>query len=111
MGPGYFPMILGVCLIVLGIISIYSSVLSNTRTQIDQIRILPIFFVVSGIFMFSLLIDSYGLAIALFCLIVPSCYNRLRTHFIEVIAIYAALLGVTWLVFIRVLQLPLSVFP
>jgi len=108
MGPGYFPMLLGGILVILGALAMVSGLRSTVRVPIGPWPLVPMLFVSLAVVAFALLINSLGLLAAVFALIVLSCYGRLRRHPIEAFVIFAALSGLTYGIFIYVLQLPIE---
>ena len=110
MGPGYFPMILGVGLVLTGLLAIGLSARSSIATSVERFPILPACFVLGGVVAVALLIAERGLAISLAVLVAASCYNRLVKRPLEPLVIYAVLLPLTWVIFIYAVQLPISLF-
>lgn len=110
MGPGYFPMLLGIGLVLVGLSSIVLGVRSQTHTDIERLSLVPTFFIIGGIVVMALLIDRAGLAVSLLCMVLGTCYDRVLKHPIEVAIIYLAVLAMTWAVFIYLIQLPITLF-
>jgi len=110
MGPGYFPMLLGIGLILIGVASMVVSIRSRHHTHVEPLSLVPTFFIISGIVAMALLIDNAGLAVSLFFMVVGTCYNRVLKHPLEVVVIYLAVLALTWVVFIYLIQLPIKLF-
>ncbi len=108
MGPGYFPMLLGICLLLFGGTSMALGIRSTERTRVDPIPVVTLVLILTGVVGFALLIDGLGLAASLLCLILLSCHKRLKIRPLEILSIYLALLGLTWLIFIHVIQLPMN---
>lgn len=110
MGPGYFPMLLGICLILFGGTSMVIGVRATELVKAGPIPVRTMALMIAGVLVFAGLITTAGLAISLACLIVLSCLGRLRQHPFEVLVIYLVLLVLTWFIFIYVIQLPMNVF-
>jgi hypothetical protein len=110
MGPGYFPMILGAGLVLTGAVAIALSMRGAIATAVAPLPIVPACFVLVGVVAFALLITEAGLAVSLLVLVAASCYARLIRRPIEVAAIYAVLLPLTWVIFVYAVQLPISLF-
>ena len=108
MGPGYFPMLLAICLAILGTISVISGIVAKNRVTIGQFPWLPLLFLILGVVAFALLIDGVGLALALLALVLASCYGRLLKRPFEVAVIYLVLLGMTWLLFVHFIRIPIA---
>jgi hypothetical protein len=110
MGPGYFPMLLGIGLVLVGVSSIILGMRSHTHTSIESLALVPTFFIVSGIIAMALLIDRAGLAVSLLFMVLGTCYARVLKHPLEVAIIYLIVLLMTWAVFIYLIQLPITLF-
>ncbi len=110
MGPGYFPMLLGVGLVGIGLAAIVLGLRATTPKPIERLPVVPTCFVLGGIIAVGALITDAGLAVSLLILVAASCYSRLRRHPLEVLAIYLILLPLTWFIFIYMIQLPINLF-
>jgi hypothetical protein len=110
MGPGYFPMLLGIGLLLVGISSVVLSFRASEIIRIDRLSLVPVFFILSGVVIAALLIDNYGLALSLLVLVLTTCYSRVLRHPIEITIIYLVVLLMTWGVFIYLIQLPIKLF-
>ena len=110
MGPGYFPMILGAGLVLMGSLAIAFSMRRAIATTVAPLPIVPACFVLGGVVAFALLITETGLAVSLLVLVAASCYARLIRRPIEAVLIYVALLPLTWVIFVYAVQLPISLF-
>jgi hypothetical protein len=110
MGPGYFPMILGFSLIGFGAISVIQGLCAHEAGLIGPLPVVATAVVVAGIFAFAALLPNHGLAVALAVLVLACSYRRILQAPVEVLLIYLFLLGLTWLVFIYTIQLPISLY-
>ncbi|WP_181832828.1 tripartite tricarboxylate transporter TctB family protein [Bosea caraganae] len=110
MGPGYFPMLLGIGLVLAGAASIVIGIRSHSHTEVEPLSLVPTFFIISGIVAMALLIDRAGLAVSLLFMVLGTCYDRVLKHPIEVAVIYIAVLGMTWGVFLHLIKLPIKLF-
>jgi hypothetical protein len=110
MGPGYFPMLLGIGLVLVGAATIVLGVRSSMHTEIEHLFMVPTLFIISGIVAAGLLIIPAGLAASLLCMVIGTCYDRIFKHPIEMAIIYVAVVALTWGVFIYLLQLPIKLF-
>jgi len=108
MGPGYFPMILGLCLVAFGGTSVVQGLRSRENVVVPRLPLLAMIFVIAGVFAFAILLTPYGLAPALAVLIAACCYRRILQSPLEVVLIYLGMLGLTWFVFIYTIQLPIT---
>jgi hypothetical protein len=107
-GPGYFPMILGLCLVAFGGISVVQVLRSRESVAVPPLPLPAMIFVIAGVFTFAILLNAYGLAPALAVLIAACCYRRILQSPLEVLLIYLGMLGLTSIVFIYTIQLPIS---
>jgi|SRR5690554_281636 len=64
MGPGYFPIVLGVVVSILGVIIFFSAIYREGDTL--SVKVAPTFFVILGIVVFGLILDFLGLVVAAF---------------------------------------------
>lgn len=110
MGPGYFPMLLGIGLVLIGVASMALSVRASTKTRVGSLPLVPACLVLGGVVAFGLMIEEVGLVLSLLVLIGASCYSRLLKRPLEVIAMYVILLPIIWVIFIYTIQLPLDLF-
>ncbi len=110
MGPGYFPMLLGICLVLFGGASMLLAVRAHVEVRLEPLPLRTMALVLCGVWLFAALIDGAGLAVSLFCLLALSCAERLRRNLVELLLTYVVLLGLTWFVFIHVIQLPIKFF-
>jgi len=108
MGPGYFPMLLGICLVLLGGVSVIQAIRTKQPVRMDRIPVVACLFIIAGVIAFSFLIRPFGLAVSLAALMGLGCYSRIFRQPLAVLAIYAAVLALTWFVFIYVIQLPIT---
>ena len=108
MGPGYFPMLLGIVLVMLGTASVVAAMRHHDLVRIEPVPIVASLFILAGVVAFALLVKPFGLAIALAALIGLGCYDRVLGRPLVVLAIYGPLLLLTWFVFIYIIQLPIA---
>jgi hypothetical protein len=107
MGPGYFPSVLAITLLLLGLIAVVQSLFQEQVEPLPRPRLLPLAAVTVGITGFGLLVDTRGLLPAVVMLVVCVCHARLRSRPLEVAAIAVSLALITGFLFTRVLILPL----
>jgi len=110
MGPGYFPMMLGVALAGLGALLVGRSlVLEGTRVTRLQAR--PILMIVLGVILFGLMIPYLGLVVALATVTAVSAFATRESRPLEVAALAAVLAVFSVGVFVYALRLPLTIWP
>lgn len=76
MGPGYFPVVLAILLIVLGIITAGVALRSGKEVAIPKLAWRPLFIVSVAIVLFGLFINGAGLLVMTFALVVVSRLAR-----------------------------------
>ncbi len=110
MGPGYFPLILALLLIVLGACSVLKGLLRAGPSVEHRWPLVPLAFLVAGIALFATLVEVTGLLAAVFVLAVMVGYGDLRRHPLQVIG-SAVLLSVgATLIFVQFLGMPIRAF-
>jgi hypothetical protein len=111
MGPGYFPLILGVLLAGLGAVTCVQAAVKSSSNRLTvppwrQLICIPLCVVC-----FALLVERAGLAIAVLVTVLIACLGGHRFRPIEA-TISAALLAVlTCVLFVHLLGLPVPIFP
>jgi hypothetical protein len=110
MGPGYFPMLLGIGLVLVGVASMAAGARAGAVQRVEHLPMLPMCCVLGGVVGFGLLIADWGLALSLFLLVAASCYARLLKRPLEVLVMYLVLLPMIWGIFLYTIQLPISVY-
>jgi hypothetical protein len=110
MGPGFFPAMIGIILVGLGIGSVVVSLRKTSADPIVKLNIEPLLLILAGTVSFALLIVPAGLFVASAALIFLACFRRLLTNPVEVFLTYAALAGFSAVVFVHVLHLPIPLF-
>src|SRR5262245_43437584 len=110
MGPGYFPMALGLLLGLLGLIIAARSLLSADG-PIDGLKLRPLVCLVAGVCLFGLLIERLGLVLTLIAVVAVAAFASRESRSIEVAALAAGLAAFSLGAFVYVLRLPLPVWP
>ncbi len=111
MGPGYFPTILSLFLIVLGIINVIRSYLSKITDKVDKLAFRPLVFVLLANIVFGIMLTWCGLvpAIILLTVIASLANKEYRLREIILLALFLALLSS--IVFVGVLHMPIKLLP
>lgn len=110
MGPGYFPAMLGLILLGLGVISVVNGYRAQTPDPITKHRLEPFFLILASIVSFALLIERTGLIVAIFVSVLLCCARRAVTHPLEVFLTFVALAGFSALVFVHLFGMHLPLF-
>jgi hypothetical protein len=102
MGPGYFPILLSMLIIVVGLVVGFKG-LTIEGPPIEQVQLRPISFIVAAILIFGFLIESIGLALTAILLTVFAAYARPEVKLRETILLGVGLALFTVVVFVYVL--------
>jgi len=110
MGPGYLPVVLSWCMIVVGVI-VTARGLVLEGEKIARIKLRPILFVLGAVLVYAFTIERLGLAISVFLVTALSAAANPTVRVIETVILGVGLTVFCILVFIHGLSLPLSVWP
>jgi len=111
MGPGYFPVLLGAALILLGGASCVRTWLAGDGTPIGPVQVRSVLLVTISAAGFALLLETAGLAAAVFATAFLACLGGRNFRLGESLAIAAALVVFTTLLFVYGLGLSVSIGP
>ena len=106
MGPGYFPILLSVLILAIGIIVAIRG-LTTEGPPIEPVQLRPIAMIVAAILIFGVLIDVVGLVLTALLLTVFAAYARREVKLTETILLGAGLAAFTVAVFVYLLGQPL----
>ncbi|KAF0810177.1 small permease of tripartite tricarboxylate transporter [Alcanivorax sp. S71-1-4] len=109
MGTGYFPMILGALLLIIGVILVFE-VARSTERVVVRIPFRPILMIGLGIITFAFLVERAGLVPATWALVVLGSLAESPFRPVTVLCIAAAMSLIGVLLFVKALGLPLSAF-
>jgi hypothetical protein len=110
MGPGYFPLLLGVLLFALGVVLIGRS-LVLVGEPVPRFHLWPLLTIAVAVCLFGVLIEPLGLIVALAVLTVLSAWAGAQFRWTETIALAAVLILFSIGVFVYALGLPLNIWP
>ena len=110
MAPGYFPTILGIVLVGIGGLAIVQSLVIDMQDPVANLEFVPLFFLISSVVAFGLLIESAGLVVSTFVLVALSSYSRLFSKPLEILIIAAALSILCVGIFVYGIKLPMKAF-
>jgi hypothetical protein len=108
MGPAYFPTVLSLLLIVIGIISMIRSFI-QPGTPISTITFKGLFLVIVSVLLFGLIVRGAGLIIALPVLVIVSSYASIQFRWKPTLAVAVALTFGCILIFLKGLGVPLPI--
>ena len=106
MGPGYFPTLLGILLVLLGGVAVWQGLRRTEAASIGAWPVVPTLFVLGAVLVFSAMITAYGLVPSVAGTVLLACYERLLRRPLEVALIIAVLVLLTTGVFFYGIQLP-----
>jgi hypothetical protein len=110
MGPGYFPMLLGVVLAFIGgVLVVRSVVIAGAPVGLLHMR--PLVVIAIGVVLFGILLERLGLAVALAAVVAVSALASRESRPLEVVALAAVLVVFSVAVFVYGLRLPLPLWP
>lgn len=112
-GPGYFPFGLGVLLAVLGAFIVFQALTVRTPDgdRVGAIPLRPVSLIVLAVVLFGVALPLLGMVIALPLLVVVSSLAGDEFGLVEVLALAAVLTVGSWLVFIKLLNLTIPLWP
>ncbi len=110
MGPGYFPVILGVLLALLGM-GILGQALTINRPPVTRFALKPLLLVLGAVAAFALLVQSAGLVVSTVVLLFVSALAGHEFRFREVLTMVVLLATASTAVFAVGLQLQFKVWP
>lgn len=121
MGPGYFPLVLGIVLAIIGAIIMFQAMVLETPdgNPIGRWAWKPLFFIILSNFLFGILLGGWpllgipamGLIIAIYALTFVAALAGSEFKFIEVLIVATLLAVGSWVAFIWGLNLQFQVWP
>lgn len=112
MGPGMFPMILGGCLGVLGLIaSVRAMRPRKPVARIDRVQPRPVLLVLASVVAYGITLPKLGLVVASMLLVIISRFAAPGFRWLEVTVFGAILTLGCVLVFVVGLKMPVPVWP
>jgi hypothetical protein len=110
MGPGYFPMALGIVLGGLGLILAGRSFFIS-GSPVDGIALRPLLTIVLAVVLFGVLIPHLGLVISLLITTAVSAFASRESQPLEVTALSVGMAAFSVGIFVYALRLPLQIWP
>ena len=121
MGPGYFPLMLGVVLVILGAVVAFTSLVVETEDgeKIGKWAWRPLFFIIAANLAFGVLLGglpsiglpAMGLVAAIYALTLISAMADGHFHLRENLILASILAAGSYVAFILVLKLQIQVWP
>jgi hypothetical protein len=110
MGAGFYPMLLSIGLILIGVILLLQA-LFEPDEEVGPVDFRPVLLVLAGTFLFGMLIERAGLLIAAAVLVFAARLADRGFSFLETTILAAVLMAVTSGLFHYALGLPLRLLP
>ena len=121
MGPGYFPLMLGVVLAIMGAVEVFKSMVVETETgdKVGKFVWRPVGYIVGANLAFGVLLGglpsiklpAMGLIVAIFALTIISARAGSEFKWKEILILSAILAVGSYLAFILLLKLQIQVWP
>lgn len=121
MGPGYFPFMLGLILVLLGVLVTFNAFKSGPPggDKIGALAWRPLVFILGANLLFGALLvgipafglPAFGLIVAIFGLVIMAGYAREGAKFKESLSLAAILAAGSYLAFVKLLNLQFPVLP
>lgn len=119
MGPGYFPLVLGALLVLLGIANIVKSAVAETADTIGAIAVRPLFFVLLANVVFGIMLGGlpriglppFGLVATTITLVIIAGLADPTSIKKESMLLAMLLAGVSTVLFVWLLGMPLPLLP
>lgn len=121
MGPGYFPLMLGIVLAIIGAIVMFQAMVVETPdgNPIGKWAWKPLMFIIAANMLFGILLGGWpllgipamGLIIAIYVLTFVAALAGTEFKFIEVLILATLLAALSWFAFVWGLNLQFQVWP
>ena len=108
MGPGFFPLVLGVLLVVLGVSIAIKGFVAGEGGEIGTVPWRSLVLLLAAIFFFGFTVRGLGLAPALFVTVLLAGLAGRSPRLIPAVVIAASLTALSVLIFVVILQLRLQ---
>jgi Tripartite tricarboxylate transporter TctB family len=110
MGPGFFPIMIGIVQTGLGAILLGRSFVLD-GPPLERMRLSPLAITVVAVVLFGIALSWLGLAAAIAALVIVGAFADRSSRLVESIALAVALIFFSVAMFVWVLGLPLQVWP
>lgn len=110
MGPGFFPLLLGCLLIVLGAAIVAEAWLKGDASPIGDVPWRAIALILASIIFFGFSVRRLGIAPALFGAVLLAAFSSRRTTVLRAFLMAAGLSAFCLVIFVKLLRLPVPLF-
>lgn len=112
MGPGFFPLILGVLLTLLGgVVLVRCIAAAGEEQRVGPLALKPALFLFGSLAAFSFLLRSAGLVVSIVAVIVISSLASRESRFLETLVSAIVLCAASVAIFVYALNLQIPVWP
>lgn len=111
MGPGYMPLAVSLIIMGFGIFLIGRGLLSGKAEGVEPIQLRPILAIMVSVAIFAVLAERLGLVVASLGTVIVAGFGGREHRLVEAIIFAAVLTACSVLLFVRVLSLPIPVWP
>jgi len=110
MGPGYFPIVLGIVLPALGALLVARALAAGDE-QVESLALRPLLLLVLGVVAFGLTIEPLGLVLSLALTVILAALAGRESGPVEIAVLAVALAGLSVGIFHFTLRIPLPIWP
>jgi len=121
-GPGYFPIMIGVLLALLGVGVAYQGLSFSAMDpagepaaagaeEDDGIAVRPLIMITLAVIAFGVTVRPLGLAVATVALVTVASLAGREYRLLNIVWLSAALIALSWITFIYLLGLPMTLWP
>jgi hypothetical protein len=110
MGPGYFPVLVGAVLVIVGLVVAARGVLAKSE-RVQRLMIAPLALVLAAVLLFAATIEKLGLVVAVLAVVVVGYLANARWRPLELVLLAGLLTATSVLIFYYGLKLPFKVWP
>jgi len=108
-GPGFFPLILSVLLLILGFLNFLFS--NNQKISFKEINFKSLFFIFSGIILFGILLEIIGFIISSFLSILIFSFCSNKFYIFDRILLSLGIIIFVYVIFIFLLGMNVKIYP
>jgi len=109
MGPGYFPLVLGGLLVVLGVLTVVKGFVAPDEGEIGRVPWRSLALLMGAVLFFGFTVRGLGLVPALFVTVLLAALAGFQVRLVPALVIATGLTALCYLIFVVALQLRLPV--
>ena len=110
MGPGYFPVMIGGAMALIGVVLVARAVLTASNdalAYVPRLHLRPLLALTASVVTFALTINRFGIIAACLCCVLIAGLASERTRWSETVLVAAAMAVFSAVVFVQLLGLPM----